>query len=359
MNSKFIFKRLIALVSLIAIALSAVIGLSACKAKESKQKYTKTYFDYFDTISNVVGYFDNDVQFGVVADLVEERLSEYHKLYDIYNSYDGITNLCDLNRLYDGVHKKLTVDEKIIDMLLFAKEAYTLTDGETNVCLGALLSLWHEKRQEALKSPEKASLPSENDIVTAAFNSDINQLIIDEENRTVFIANPNMTLDVGAVAKGYAVEMIAAELESMGLSGISLSVGGNVRVIGTKPGGEAWIAGITNPDLSSEQEYSALLSISSGALVTSGSYQRYYVVNGKSYHHIIDKDTLYPAAYFASVSVWTANSAMADALSTALFSMTYEDGSALVESLADTEAMWITENGQKLYSSGFIALVRK
>ena len=359
MNSKFAFKKMISLVLSAAMILSLTIAFSSCKAQKSKQKYTKTYFDYFDTISNVVGYFDNDVQFGVVADLVEERISEYHKLYDIYNSYDGITNLCDLNRLYDGVHKKLTVDEKIIDMLLFAKEAYMLTDGETNVCLGALLSLWHEKRENALISPETASLPDEKEMVIAAFNSDINQLIIDEENRTVFIANPNMTLDVGAVAKGYAVEMIAAELESMGLSGISLSVGGNVRVIGTKPGGEAWIAGITNPDLSSEEEYSALLNISSGALVTSGSYQRYYVVNGKSYHHIIDKDTLYPAAYFASVSVWTADSAMADALSTALFAMSYDDGKALVESIADTEAMWITASGEKLYSSGFISLIKK
>ena len=89
------------------------------------------------------------------------------------------------------------------------------------------------------------------------------------------------------------------------------------------------------------------------SLVTSGNYQRFYTVNGKNYHHIVDPKTLMPADFFSSVSVLCENSARADAFSTALFCMSYEEGKALVEKTKDIEAMWVTANGEKMYSSGF------
>lgn len=336
---------------------SIILSFAACGGEKSKEKFTKTYFEYFDTVTTVVGYFDSEEEFLKVADLVLERLEEYHKLYDIYHSYEGITNLCDVNKLYDGVHKALTVDRKIIDLLLFAKEMHSLTLGETNVAMGALLSLWHDKRKEAEKNPENASLPDEEALVRAAFNSDIREVKIDEKNSTVYLQNPDMKLDVGAVAKGYATEMIAKELEALGVSGVSLNVGGNIRIIGPKPSDEPWVVGVTNPDIASPEPYAEYVELSGGAFVTSGSYQRFYKVGDKDYHHIIDKDTYYPSEYFTSVSVLAADSGMADALSTALFSMSYEDGVALVESLSGIEAVWITKSRDKLYSSGFSAFI--
>ena len=187
-------------------------------------------------------------------------------------------------------------------------------------------------------------------LLEAAEHVDIDKLVIDEENSTVYISDPQMTLDVGAVAKGYAVEMVAQSMEARGLSGYVLNVGGNVRAVGAKPDGSGWTAGIESP---TGEDYLAYLSLTDETLVTSGSYQRYYLVNGKRYHHIIDRNTLMPSEGYLSVSVLTSHSGRADALSTALFCMTPEEGMALVESLPDTEAHWVLSDGTRRTSSGW------
>jgi len=111
--------------------------------------------------------------------------------------------------------------------------------------------------------------------------------------------------------------------------------------------------GIDNPDGEGEDAYFAYLSLAGQSLVTSGSYQRYYVVDGKRYHHIIDPDTLMPADGYLSVSVVCRSSADGDALSTALFCLSPEEGLALIESLPDTEALWVMSDGSRQQSSGF------
>ena len=187
----------------------------------------------------------------------------------------------------------------------------------------------------------------------ASKHTDIEDLIIDTENNTVFLADPEMSLDVGAIAKGYAVEQIAKHLESKGITGYILNVGGNVRTIGMADK-EKWKVGIENSDIEDkENPYIEYLKLSGESVVTSGSYQRFYVVDGKEYHHIIDPQTLMPGKKYLSVSVVTDDSGLGDAMSTALFIMDYEEGKKLVESTNDVEAMWVLQDGTQLYSSGF------
>ena len=161
------------------------------------------------------------------------------------------------------------------------------------------------------------------------------------------------TLDLGAIAKGYAVEMAAQMLEEKGISGYVINVGGNVRTVGTKADGSAWVVGIENPDDDGSQPYLAYLHLAGESIVTSGSYQRYYTVEGKAYHHIIDPETLMPAEYYRSVSVICKNSADGDALSTALFCMSLEEGMSLIQNFDGVEAMWVFPDGEKRYSEGF------
>ena len=356
-------KAFIRFVSFFLVFSMLVCGLASCKAQKSKEKFTKTLLDYFDTVTTVTGYADSKEEFDEVVELIEERLWEYHKLYDAYHSkndkgledlYAGVTNIKDINAVVDGQHTVCNVDKKLVDMLLYCKEIYTLTSGETNVAMGSVLSLWHNER-EKWENSQPASLPDEVALVEAAKHTDINDIVIDEAAGTVFLADPEMLLDVGAVAKGYATEMIALELEKMGISGYGLSVGGNVRLIGSKPGGENWNIGIENP-FDAYGGYVENISVSDVAVVTSGSYQRYYVVNGIKYHHIIDKDTLHPSEYFESVTIVTKNSALADALSTALFSMSLESGKALIEEIDGAEALWVQKDGSTISSSGFSRL---
>ncbi len=306
--------------------------------------------DYFDTVITIVGYENTEAEFDKVAELALSELGEYHRLYSIYHRFDGLENLCTINELVDGAHRTVTVDKRIIDMLLYAKEAYELTDGTVNVAMGSVLSLWHDYRELGSDDPAEASLPPMDKLMSAAEHTDITKMVIDAENCTVTLTDPKMKLDVGAIAKGYATEMVARSLEEKGVTGYVLNVGGNIRSIGTKPDGTSWTVGIEDPN---GEDYLAYLEVSGESVVTSGSYQRYYVVDGKRYHHIIHPDTLMPAEEFTSVSVVCTDSGLGDALSTALFCLPLDTGLELVETMSEVEAMWVDESGNKTVSSGF------
>ena len=327
------------------------ITLSSCSVQQ-KQKFKAYYFDYFDTATTIIGYEKTQEEFDVVCEEIKAQLDFYHKQYTIYNSFEGINNLCALNRLQNGVHQKLVVEDAVIDLLLYCKELHKKTDGKLNVAMGSVLKIWHQYRNEGMNDPVKAKIPPMNKLVEASEHTDIEKVIIDKENKTVFISDPEVTLDVGAIAKGYAVEKVVQHLISKGITDYCLNVGGNVRTIGSS-NGQPWQVGIENPDTLSDEAYIELLNLENKSLVTSGNYQRFYIVDGKNYHHIIDPDTLMPCEKFMSVSIITSDSGYADALSTTLFLMDYEKGLQLIESTEDTEAMWVLPDGTREYSSGF------
>lgn len=355
-------KQLIIFASVLLLTLT-MLFIVACTKKEQepvqKVQFKDYSFDYFDTVTTIIGYEESKEDFDAVFKDILSALEEYHKLFDIYYRYDGMENLCTINKLYDGEHKVLKVDRKIIDMLLYAKKMYNVTGGEMNIAMGSVLSIWHDCREDADqmivngKVELVGELPSMEKLQEAAKHTDLNDLIIDEANSTVYIADPQMKLDVGAIAKGYAVEMVAQMLEKRGITGYVINVGGNIRTVGVKGNGEKWLTGIESPFENDDEPYFAYLGLAGETIVTSGSYQRYYLVDGEAYHHIIDKDTLMPAKGFVSVSVICKNSADGDGLSTALFCMSLEDGMALVESLEDVEAHWVLEDGTRVKSSGF------
>ncbi|MBO5510800.1 MAG: FAD:protein FMN transferase [Clostridia bacterium] len=324
---------------------------------QKPQAYKAYSLDYFDTATTITGYAESQEEFDTVSDEILAELGEYHRLYTIYHRFEGLENLCTVNELAEGQHRTVTVDRRIIDLLLYAKEMYTLTGGKLNIAMGSILSIWHDYREMGMSDPASAELPPMEKLTEAARHTDINCLMIDEENSTVTITDPAMRLDVGAIAKGYAVEMVARSLEERGITGYVINVGGNVRTVGAKGDGSPWVAGIENPDTDAEEPYVAYLKLSGESVVTSGSYQRYYLVNGKRFHHIIDSETLMPAEGFQSVSVVCKHSGQGDALSTALFCMPFEEGLTLVESLPDAEAFWVLPDGTTRQSDGFAAYI--
>lgn len=336
---------------IISLALSVVLLISLCSCEKTPEKFTAYYFDYFDTYTTIVGYEYSKEDFDAVCAQVTALLDEYHKLYTIYNRYEGVNNLLEINDS-DG---PVEVDEKIIQMLEYSKEMYELTNGRMNIAMGSVLSVWHRYRDDGLDDPSNAELPPMDKLLSAAEHTDINNIIIDRSLGTVYLSDPQMSLDVGAIAKGYAVEEVALLLEEQGISGYILNVGGNIRTIGSRPDGTPWSAGIENPDVSARDEmpYVAYLHLSGESLVTSGTYQRYYTVNGINYHHIIDPDTLMPGERYMSVSVVCKSSALGDSLSTALFNMSLDEGLSLIEGIDGVEAMWVHNDGSISYSSGF------
>ena len=333
-----------------AVVLCAFLcGCAAPAGEEGGQKrYEASFLTLFDTVTTMVGYADSQETFTAQAQQIHDELLEYHQLYDIYNDYDGMNNLKTVND--NAGIAPVEVDARILDMLEFSRELYEETGGRVNVAMGGVLSLWHDAREAGIEDPANAYLPDQDALEEAARHADWSNVVIDEEAGTVYLADPDMSLDVGAIAKGYAVERVCETAPA----GMLISVGGNVRATGPKPDGSPWVVGIENPD---GGDFLHTLYVEDSSVVTSGDYQRYYLVDGQRYHHIIDPDTLYPATRWRSVSILCADSGIADSLSTALFTLSQEDGQKLLDAF-DAEALWMTQDGELLYSPGFQAMVR-
>ena len=347
------FKSLICL----CVVLGLLVVLTGCPESAHKaEPKGMMYFSYFDTVSYVYSYAgDSQEDFEARCEGVSAILEEYHRLFDIYYEYSGVTNLRTLNKNAGG--EAMKVDGKLIEFLLYAKELYEATDGEMNIMMGSVLRLWHDCRTEASENPTEARIPDADELSRAALHTDFSSLEIDAEKGTVRISDPEASIDVGALGKGYATEKAAEYLRNAGGESYVLNIGGNIRIIGKKPDGSGWGTGIKDP--ADPETYALTITLSDTSCVTSGDYERFFVADGVKYHHIIDKDTLMPASFFSSVSIITANSGLADALSTALFSMSYEDGLALVNKLGGVEVIWITPDGEMYQTDGIKDLIKK
>jgi len=324
--------------------------LTGCAPKKAEEKqYTATFLELFDTVTTVVGKADSEEGFMETAQAVRDALLPYHRLFDIYNEYDGITNLKIVND--HAAEAPVKVDPIIIRFLLDCKEYYALTGGKVNVAMGSVLGLWHDARTAGLDDPRNARLPDTAALDAAGEHISFDSVIIDPEAETVFFTDPLVKLDAGAVGKGWAAQLVAETAPK----GLLISVGGNVCATGPKDeSGTPWVVGVNNPD---GGNYLHTLSITEGSLVTSGDYQRYYTVDGKIYHHIIDPETKMPSQYWRSVTILCADSGLADALSTALFLLPQEEGQAILDK-AGAEALWVDAQGNEFFSPGFSEYLR-
>ena len=329
-------KRILSLLLFLSVIFS-LLSLTSCKSEPKK----KIFYGYFDTVSVFFDYSGmNKRKFNTVAAEVEASLKKYHELFDIYNEYDGVVNLATVNKM--AGKGKVTVDKEIIDLLTFSKEMYDLTGGKVNIAMGAPLSLWHKLRGEGKRIPTKEELTPLGEHIS------IDSLLIYEDELCVEITDPEMTLDVGAIAKGYAAERIREELSQKGYSSLVLDLGGNLCTLGTKSDGSGWSSGIKNPlyaDGDSSEPYVRTVTLSGDALVTSGVYERNYTVDGVRYHHIIDPKTLMPENRYLSVTVQCGSSAVADALSTAVFNMDISEVEKFIKTLSDTELTLVLPDG--------------
>ena len=343
-KNKFFSKEVIALIALTAatalLILLLILSESGGKDEVGNIKTkSKDYYDFFNTVCTVYDYSGGSAKdFEENCRLLEEKIAYYHELFDIYNEYDSVTNLATVNRL--AGEGEVKVSRELAEFLSYAVSMHELTDGYVNIAMGSVLSIWHGYRELGVK------IPTEDELRTANEHTDITDLIINEEECTVKFNDPELLLDVGAIAKGYAAEKCAEFLKSLGITSYVLDFGGNLRAIGKKPDGTEWRTGVRNPDLYSDVPYVYYMNVSDTSAVTSGDYQRFYIVDGKTYHHIINKDTLFPAEYYSSVTVVTEHSGLADALSTALFNMKKEDAVALLDTLDGVSAVWIYLDGK-------------
>ena len=338
---------------LISIFLLCTVLLSGCtttqKAPEKKQ-YTATFLTLFDTVTTIVGKAESEETFRAETQKIHDELLEYHQLFDIYHEYEGINNLKTVNDNAGG--EPVVVDARIIEFLQDCKEYWELTDGMVNVAMGGMLRLWHETREDGLNDPLNARLPDEAKLAEAAEHMDLDAVVLDVEQSTVCITDPMVRLDVGAVAKGWSAQRVCENAPE----GLLISVGGNVCATGPKDeAGTPWVIGVQDPR--DTDNYLHTVKLAEGSLVTSGDYQRVYVVDGEAYHHIIDPGTHYPGTLWSSVTILCEDSGLADALSTALFLLPKEAGEKILEQCG-AEAMWVDREGEVSCTPGFEKQIR-
>lgn len=337
-------RKIIFIVMAAILAAGCAVPQTKGEAKGEKKQYQVTYLDLFDTVTTVIGYAETEEEFKKITNDIYAGLEKYHKLFDIYNDYE-VNNIKTIND-QAGI-APVKVDREIIELLLAGKEYYHITGGKVNIAMGSVLALWHEARENGIHNPQNAFLPDEAALKEAALHCRIEDVIIDEEAFTVYLKDSQLRIDVGAIAKGWATERVCKEAPE----GFLVSVGGNVCTTGPKPGETPWVVGIQAP-WGDHSEYVHALYVNQESVVSSGDYQRYYIVDGKNYHHIIDPATLYPGKQWKAVSVVCEDSGLADALSTALFLLSKEEGQKLLDEY-DACACWIVSESEIYYSDRF------
>lgn len=338
----------------------ALLFTCGCMSRVQR-RYRAQFLTLFDTVTTITGYAENEAQFTELAEKLRAKLEEYHQLYDIYHDYEGVNNIKTINDNAGVV--PVQVDRRIIELLKLMIERNRQTGGAVNVAMGAVLSIWHDYREAGLNDPENAQLPPMELLREAAGHTDIADIVIDETASTVYLKDPLMRLDVGSTAKGYATEQVALYAKGLGATSLIISVGGNVRTVGAKleadsKGDTRWNIGIQNPDKASAQTEILHVLVNNAAIVSSGIYERYYVVDGVRYSHIIDPNTLMPSTNYLQVTILCGDSGTADSLSTAVFNLPLAEGKRLLARMDGVEAAWVLPDGGIEYTSGFSAYLK-
>lgn len=314
---------------------------------EDYERYSTHFFDYFDTVVKVIGYTESEEEFNEYSNEIGERFERYHQLFDNYNEYEGINNVKTINN--NAGMKPVEVDQEIIDIINFSKEWYEKTNGKMNIAVGSLMSIWTETMDEAANDPENAVLPSTSELESASEHTNIDDIIVDEDEMTVFLANEHMSIDFGAIAKGYAAEIVGEDMMEKGFTSGAIISGGNWKVLGKPkdPERDYWVVGIQNPELPYQVDGEGILKrveLQSKSIDTSGDYQRFVMIDNLRVHHIIDIDTMMPGNYHRGVTVVGDDAGVTEFLATELFLLSYEEGRKLVDSFDGIEALWVIDN---------------
>ena len=339
-------KRLSHISSLIFLLLLVVLLIGctplAKNAAETQEiePVTKTAF-LMGTIVKITIY-DEVKEVEPIFKKVFDRISEIEDKMTI-NKGTEKSEIIQLNNEAGNGYSKLSQDTFYV--LEKGKYYSELSNGKYDITIGPLVKLWNIGTDEA-------RLPEEIEINNTLPLVNFKNLILDKENLSAKLNIPGMIVDLGSIAKGYAADEAANILEEAGIEHAIINLGGNILTLNTKPDATYWRLGLQDP-LEPRGDYMGVVMLNDQALVSSGTYERYFELNGKRYHHILNPKTGYPEENsILSVSIITKDSIDADGLSTAIFLLGLEEGMQMIEDLPSTEAIFITSDKKVYYSSG-------
>lgn len=280
----------------------------------------------------------------------ESIIDEAFQLCDYYENLLSRTKKeSEIYQLNEKAHNSYTVSDETKELLTKGFHYSQLSDGAFDLTLEPLTSLWNFGSSEE-------RLPSQDEIKEALTHVGYQYLTLDG-NKITF-EKDGMGIDLGAIAKGYIADKIKEFLISKDVNSAIINLGGNILCVGEKPDGSAFKVGIQKP-FKDRNETIAVVEIRDLSVVSSGIYERFFTVDGKNYHHILNPATGYPYENdLTSVTIISKESVDGDALSTTCFALGLEKGMKLIESLPDTYAVFITSDYELHYTKGFKENVR-
>ena len=289
----------------ITILSSIILILSLLLLMPKKQEYSTYIHDTLGTVSQIRIYFENNVALSECKDYI-------YKMDSLLSLTNPESEVSILNE-----EKEASVSPETMELL---KISLSYTDDSTfNPFCGKLIKLWDNAR-------DKKQLPSKEDIILTDFYPPS----LEFDKNKAYLRNPKQEINLGAIAKGYITDHLVEILDSEKIESALISLGGNIYAKGNNKNGEPWKVGVADPDNSSE--YIGILSVTDTAIVTSGDYERYFEIDGKRYHHILNPKTGYPAeSGLRSVTIITPNATLADMLSTKCFIAGFEKSKEILK----------------------------
>lgn len=240
------------------------------------------------------------------------------------------------------------VSEDTVSVLKSAIAYAEMTEGAFDPTIAPLVELW------GIGMDNSGFVPETEQIDTAKRLTDFSKVLIKNSNE-VFLEDQGMKIDLGGIAKGYIADKVKDLLVSRGVKRGIINLGGNIVVLGSKPESKPWKIGIQDP-FDSRGNHIGIAAVVDKTVVTSGIYERFFVSEGKRYHHILDPETGFPVENdLASVTIISDISIDADALSTSLFVLGVQEGMALIESIGGSEAVFVTRDKKVIMSTGAVS----
>lgn len=329
----------------IVTTLSLIVGCTGgqitdeVEKEETQNEFISETGFYLDTIIEIKIYNPDDNSEEII-DKAIGKITELEQLLSVHIEGSDIWNL----QKNAGVQPVKVLDETL-EVIQLSIEHSELTNGVFDITIGPLVDLW------AIDPPE-GYIPTEEELETILPKVDYEKLIINEGNKTVFLEDEGMIANLGAIAKGYIADEVKEVLIENGVENAIINLGGNVLLVGGRPDNTSFKIGIQDPN-SERGRYLGVVSAEDISIVSSGDYERYFEVEGNRYHHILNPITGYPADNeLRQVNILSENSALGDGLSTSVFLMGLEDGMALVESMDNIEAIFLTKDNKIYLSSG-------
>lgn len=321
-------KKVIKLAAVLVLFVSVTLSIWICKNNNAHYECTEYAMN---TVIHISASGKNAQR------AAEEVTEEIRKIDSRMSAHSKKSEIYQLN--LRASKEPLKVSDEVFSLIKKSVYISEKTNGAFDITVKPLADVWNI-------TSENPSLPSDEQISDALSKIGFRNIILDEKNKTVFFAREGMSLDLGAITKGYAADRAAEIFKKHNIKSALVDLGGNIYAVGKKTDGSKWKIGIQAP-FKKRGEYFKLYPAEDTSIVTSGAYERYFEINGKIYHHILDPKTGYPAqSGIQSATVVCKNSVLADALSTAVYVLGKEESKSLTDIFDGIHIIILTDSGE-------------